>query len=128
MFNGNEHEFEAYLKRFRFREPPPLCLPPRPRPKRWHWTLRWTPAFAAMLVIAVALLQDGKVIPPRHKGAAVPAVVDRAGNFPPLTLGRLSAIGERGPHAADALLTRAASQSLPDVERPGGVLQSLAGN
>ena len=105
-------ELETLLRQFQPRRPRPLPEIARPRGPRWSVWIA-VPGIAAVVII-VALVA-------RHDPAPAvesPHVV--------ITLGALNARVLASDEDLDAVLTRASRAILPDVERPGGVLQALS--
>ncbi len=131
MQDRREDEFEAYLKQFRFQDPPPLrMMAPALAPQR-HWALRWAGAVAALLLVAVFLwTRSTPVHPTKDAVREVATATSISANTKPepMTLGRLSVSARENREELNGAFMDAAAESLPDVARRGGVLQILAGD
>ena len=105
-------EFEVLLRQFQPRRPRPL--PEIVRPSRPRWPVWIVASGLAALVIIVAIVVRYERAPAIKR----PSVV--------VTLGALNAHGLVSAENLDDVLTSTSRAILPDVQRPGGVLQALS--
>lgn len=111
----DDHEFEAYLRRFR-------PLKPRPFPGKGPVLFRrWAfPAAAAACAAAVFALAIPRLL---HPPSSSEAMLTRGQQ---VSLVRLSLLANRDPDKLDSQLDRVSPTLLPDVQSGHGVLKTLS--